>query len=113
MWLHAVCTYSFDLCVFKLSCLYHSAIFSVEMVEVKGQNVRVKFCFKLGKIVAKTHKMLIQVFGGDALDQKQTYDWFKWFKVPDCELTVTNVLDDLQGAQCRKMLQKCARTVGE
>jgi hypothetical protein len=112
-WLHAVCTHSFDLCVFKMSCLYRSVIFSVKVVEVKGQRVHIKFCFKLGKIAAKTHKMLIQVFGDDALGQKQTCDWFKWLKMPDCELTVTNVLDGLQGAQCRKMLQKWARTVGE
>jgi hypothetical protein len=37
-----------------------SAIFSTEMVEVEEQHVYIKFCFKLGKSAANTHKMLQQ-----------------------------------------------------
>jgi hypothetical protein len=41
--------------------------FFVEMVDVKGQRVCIKFCFKLGKSAAKTHQMIKQAFGNDAL----------------------------------------------
>jgi hypothetical protein len=54
--------------------------FSFEMADVKGHRVCIKFCFKLGKNATKTHKMLKQVFGEDALGQTQTYDWFNRFK---------------------------------
>jgi hypothetical protein len=47
---------------------------------VKKQRVCIKFCFKLGKSAAKTHKMLKQAFGDSALDQTQTYDWCNRFK---------------------------------
>jgi transposase len=54
--------------------------FSVEMVDVKEQRICIKFCFKLGKSAAKTHQMIKQAFGDDALDQTQNYDWFNRFK---------------------------------
>jgi hypothetical protein len=42
------------------------------MVDVKEQRVCIKF--------AKTHQMIKQAFGDDALGQTQTYDWFNRFK---------------------------------
>jgi hypothetical protein len=50
------------------------------MVDVKEQRVCIKFCFKFGKSVAKSHQMIKQAFGDDALGQTQTYDWFNQFK---------------------------------
>jgi hypothetical protein len=55
-------------------------IFSVEMVHVKEQCVCIKLCLKLGKSAAKTHQMLEQLSGDDALGQTQTYNWFNQFK---------------------------------
>jgi hypothetical protein len=49
-------------------------------VGVKEQRVCIKFCFELGKTVAKTHKLFEQVFGNDALGQSQTCDLFNRFK---------------------------------
>jgi len=37
----------------------------------------IKFCFKLGKTAAETHKTLKETFGDNALGQTQTYEWFK------------------------------------
>jgi hypothetical protein len=62
------------------------------MVDVKEQRVCIKFYFKLGKNAAKTHQMIKQGFGDDALGQTQNYDWFK---KAERQLTTTNVLDDL------------------
>jgi hypothetical protein len=58
-----------------MPCLCRFAIFfPVEMVDVKEQRVCIKFCFKLGKSAAKTHQMIKQAFGDDALGQTQNYD---------------------------------------
>jgi hypothetical protein len=35
---------------------------------------------QLGKSAAKSHQIIKQAFGDDALDQTQTYDWFNQFK---------------------------------
>ena len=50
------------------------------MVDMEEQCVCIKFYFKLGQSAAKTHKMLKQAFGDDALGQKQTNNWFNQFK---------------------------------
>jgi hypothetical protein len=50
------------------------------MVDVKERRVCIKFCLKLGKSAAKTHQMIKQAFGDDALGQTQNYDWFNRFK---------------------------------
>ena len=39
-----------------------------------------KFCFKLNKNAAETHRMLKEVFGDQALSQARTFEWFKRFK---------------------------------
>jgi hypothetical protein len=56
------------------------AFFSVEIVDVKEQRVRIKFYFKLSKRVAETQNMIKQAFGDDALAQPQIYNWFNRFK---------------------------------
>jgi hypothetical protein len=43
------------------------------MTDVKKQWICIKFCFKLGKMAAETHKMLEEAFGDNALGQTQTY----------------------------------------
>ena len=91
-------------CDFNL-CLVHAIFLSTHFYYV----VFVLFCFKLGNSVAKTKKMLKQAFGDDALGQTQTYNWFNSLKMAEYQLTMTNVLNDLQLAQHWIMLQKCVR----
>ena len=50
------------------------------MVGVKEQRTRIKFCFKLNKTAAETHRMLKEAFGEQALSQARTFEWFKRFK---------------------------------
>jgi len=47
------------------------------MIDVKEQQICIKFHFKLGKMAS--NKML-KVYGDNALGQTQTYEWFKRFK---------------------------------
>jgi hypothetical protein len=74
------------------------------MMDVKVQRVCIKFCFKLGKSAVKSHQMI---------EQHLVRLWVKPttgltdLKMAERQLTMTNVLDDLQPAQRRKMLQKC------
>jgi len=41
----------------------------IEMADVKEQRICIKFCFKLNKTAAETHRMLKEVFGEQALNQ--------------------------------------------
>jgi hypothetical protein len=52
----------------------------IEMVDVKEQRICIKFCFKLTKTVAETHRMLKEAFGEQALSQARTSERFKRFK---------------------------------
>jgi hypothetical protein len=52
----------------------------IEMVDVKKQRICIKFCFKLNKTAAETHRMLKEAFGEQALCQARTFEWFKHFK---------------------------------
>jgi hypothetical protein len=52
----------------------------IEMVGVKEQSTSIKFCFKLNKTAAETHRMLKDAIGEPALSQARTFDWFKRFK---------------------------------
>jgi len=63
---------------------------NIEMVDVKEQRICIKFCFKLNKTAAETHRMLKEAFGEQALSQARTFEWFKHFKdgwesVEDCK----------------------------
>jgi len=60
---------------FSFSCV--SA--NTELADVKEQRICIKFFFKLNKTAAKTHQMLKQAFGEQALSQA-TFEWFKCFK---------------------------------
>ena len=60
--------------------------FFIEIVDVKEEQVCIKFCFKLGRNTAKTHKILQQAFGDDVLGHTQSYDWFNKH-----QLKMTNV----------------------
>jgi len=53
---------------------------NIEMADVKEQRICIKFCFKLNKTAAETHRMLKEVFGEQALSQARTFEWFKSFK---------------------------------
>jgi hypothetical protein len=68
-----------------------SCVFAIiEMADVKEQRICIKFCFKLNKTAAEIYRMLKEAFGGQALSQARTFEWFKRFKngrksVEDCE----------------------------
>jgi hypothetical protein len=49
------------------------------MNDVKEQRICIKFCFK-GQDGLETDRMLKEVFCDYALDQRETYEWFKHFK---------------------------------
>jgi hypothetical protein len=53
------------------------------MTDVKEQRICIKFCFKLGKAEAETHKMLKGAFGDNALGITQTYKWLAFKKSMD------------------------------
>jgi len=53
---------------------------NIEMVDVKEQRICIKFCFKLNKIAAETHRKLKEAFGEEALSQARVFEWFKHFK---------------------------------
>lgn len=61
-----------------ISVLFCGSFF-VEVVDIKEHCACIKFCFRLGKSVVATHKMLKQLLGEDVLGQMQTYDLFKEF----------------------------------
>jgi len=42
------------------------------MADVKEQRICIKFCFKLNKTAAETHRMLKEAFGEQALSQART-----------------------------------------
>jgi hypothetical protein len=50
------------------------------MSVVKEQRICIKFCFKLSKTAAETHKMLEKEFGNNAIGLTKTYEWFMRFK---------------------------------
>jgi hypothetical protein len=50
------------------------------MTDFKEQKVCIKFCFKLKKIAAETHRMLQEDFGDNAMSQSKTFLWYKRFK---------------------------------
>jgi hypothetical protein len=57
------------------------AIFSpTEMADFKKQRICIKFCFKLKKTAAETHRMLKEAFGDNATSQSKTFLWYKRFK---------------------------------
>ena len=60
------------------ACSYAPAIF--QMADVIEQRICIKFCFKLNKTAAETHRMLKEAFGENALSKTRTFEWFKRFK---------------------------------
>jgi hypothetical protein len=50
------------------------------MAGVKEQRTCIKFCFKLNKTAAGTHRMVKEAFGEQALNETRTFEWFKCFK---------------------------------
>ena len=64
--------------LFSLHGFHVSAI--IEMADVKEQRICIKFCFRLNKTAAETHRMLKEAFYEQALGQARTFEWFKRFK---------------------------------
>jgi hypothetical protein len=50
------------------------------MTDVKEQQICIKFCFKLSKMVSETHRMLKEAFGDNSLGQMQMYEKLKHSK---------------------------------
>jgi len=50
---------------------------NIEMADDEEQRISIKFCFKLNKTAAETHRMLKEAFGEQALSQARTFEWFK------------------------------------
>ena len=50
------------------------------MCESTEQRICIKFCFKIGKPVTGTYKLLQQAPGEDAVGRKRVFDWFRRFK---------------------------------
>jgi hypothetical protein len=65
------------LAVFLTPFSWVSAI--IKMADVKKQRICIKFCFKLNKTAAETHRMLKEAFGEQALSQARSFEWFKRF----------------------------------
>jgi hypothetical protein len=62
----------------------------IEIADVKEQRICIKYCFRLKKTVAETHRMPKEALGGQALSQARTFEWFRHFKdgwesVEDCK----------------------------
>jgi D-ribose pyranose/furanose isomerase RbsD len=49
----------------------------IEMADFKQQRFCIKFCFRLNKTAAETHRMLQEAFGEQPLSQARTFEWFK------------------------------------
>jgi len=49
---------------------------NIERADVKEQRICIKYCFKLTKTAAETHRMLKEAFGKEALSQARTFEWF-------------------------------------
>jgi hypothetical protein len=50
------------------------------MADFKEQRICNKFCFKIKKTAAETHRMLKEAFGDNAMSQSKTLLWYKHFK---------------------------------
>jgi hypothetical protein len=53
---------------------------NIEMADVKEQRICIKFCFRLKKTAAETHRTLKEVFGEQAVSYAGIFEWFKRFK---------------------------------
>ena len=63
--------YFFDV----VSVLFCSRTDQLKWIIWRSNGFCIKFCFKLRKRAAETHKMLKEAFGDNALGQTQTYEW--------------------------------------
>jgi hypothetical protein len=62
--------------IFITGSVIKCAVVALGMESVKEQRICVRFCFKVGKTAAKTHIMLHEAYGDDALSRMMTYEWF-------------------------------------
>ena len=53
---------------------------NIKTADDKEQRICIKFCFKLNKTAAETHRMLKEAFGEQASSQTRTFKWLKQFK---------------------------------
>jgi histone-lysine N-methyltransferase SETMAR len=74
-------------CVIELRAFLYRRVLVVrryfsptEMADFKEQRIFIKFCFKLKKTAAETHRMLKEAFGDNAMSQSKTCLWYKSFK---------------------------------
>ena len=78
----------------------------IEMAGVKKQRTCIKFCFKLNKTAAETHRILNEAFGEQALSQARTFEWLKRFKDGRESVEVDNILVDGPHARIKSQYKK-------
>jgi len=56
---------------------------------LKKKHVReaLLFCFNLKKSAAESHRMLVEVYGDNALSETTCRDWFRWFNEDNFDLS--------------------------
>ncbi|GFW42494.1 mariner Mos1 transposase [Trichonephila clavipes] len=75
------------------------------------------FCYHLRKNAAKSHEMLVEAYGGNALSRAQCYRWFKNFQNGDFDVrnarSVADQQNNLKMLNCMhysmKMMAKCVQ----
>jgi hypothetical protein len=70
------------------------------------QCVCVKFCFKLEKMFLETFKMLIQVFGDEAMSKTQTHERYKCFQEGRTSVDDNECSGNLQHRNTKKTSKK-------
>jgi hypothetical protein len=53
---------------------------TAKLIDVKEQQICIKFCFKLSKMASETHRMLEEAFGDNSLGQMRMYEYLKHSK---------------------------------
>ena len=59
---------------------FHVCLLLSKWRKLRSEEFALKFCFKLNKTAAETHRMLKEAFGEQVLGQARTFEWFKGFK---------------------------------
>ena len=69
------------------------------MVDVKEQKICIKFCLKLNKSAAETHRMLKEAFGEQALSKQEHLSVLSVSKMAGNLWKIVNILVDRPHAQ--------------
>ena len=75
---------------------------NIEVADVKEQKICFKFCFKVNKTAAETHRMLKEVFGGKLEAEQEHLSGLSVSKMAGNLWKITNILVNHPHAQLRK-----------